>query len=122
MSNEIYTRGILQLAIERFDYPENISLVGDPHWPDLEIKDKSVIAKFLVNGDLVTVEFFVWSQYSITTGTQHAKTIYPTCFGIFEAFRVNKAKELVKLEEVKRVEKARKKIKVNFNAREVAYI
>jgi hypothetical protein len=110
MSNEIYNRGILQLAIERFDYPENISLVGEYNWPDLEIKDKSVVAKFIIGGDLVTVEFMVWSQYNILTGSQHAKTIYPVCFGILENYRINKAKELVKLDEIKKAEKAKGKM------------
>lgn len=103
-------RNLLSLTIERFEFPDHVSLVGEYNWPDLELKEKSVVAKFIVAGDLVTVEFMVWGQYDILTGPQHSKTIYPICFGILETYRVSKAKELVRLDELKKKEKLDNKV------------
>jgi len=88
-------RLLLSQGIEKFNYPENIQLATDNNWPLIFPREKSVLATFLIDGDEVVVECFIWGQFNIKSGSQHCKTVLNLYRCVFEDFRTLKVKEAV---------------------------
>ena len=85
-------RLLLSQAIENYNYPENIQLAYDNNWALVFPREKSVLVTFLIDGDEVVAEFFIWGQFNIQTGSKHCKTVLNLFRNIFEDFRTLKVR------------------------------
>jgi len=97
---KMFNRNLLMSSIENFKLPENVELVSEDNWPEFQIKEKSVIARFETRYGVTRIEFFVWGSFQEINKGFIPGELSRACFAMMENFKAAKAWELESLKKL----------------------